>query len=578
MSLAFISIVISLCVYTKSMGQTIDIDTLEYKEICPSGMSFQMPTAGSRPLKAANRIPGKINIVTEDNWLGNLSADKKNIIESSIKSAISIWKLYLNGDSLKLELKLDNTISHDIETTVYYYAPNDTCYAYSYYMNRLNGAYAANITCDATITINDTVNWEVGYEGNGKNLTLALMQAMAHSMGFGSSLRLKEKGDDIFVEPANRRYTAFDHLIFSSNGQRLDSIPIRKGRRNNDLEAFANPQSSSVYAYQQDQKYKLYAPSTFDDHTSFCYLDNSLSLMSRQLPDDMDATIDPITMKLLDEIGWNLGVDQSLEIASNDVDSTGCATAYSSHVFYLTGNTSGLTNHSWTLRLPLANGEMQSVTTSNTQTFIIPAITNEGIYAINDNREIVGEITYTGTQGSNDVSACFMVRLQLKPHIISVDVLEKSWNELDDDYFNVTLGIRYEGCFYIYTTLEEEETCMMYDNFSYVPYYTRVEFSDIDSWGAAWITVTARNSYGNDTYFLEIACPQDYGLTRNTTNISRVQDKDISSIVIYDTKGSLVATTSGTKELSSYCKNGTMYILHVSDKNGKQRKVKYLQK
>lgn len=263
-----------------------------------------------------------------------------------------------------------------------------------------------------------------------------------------------------------------------------------------------------------------------------------------------------------------------LRIVSTDIDSTGYASAYSSHHFVLSGAPEGLSNHNWELRLPLADETSQTVVTSNTADFTIPSITNENFYAISDNHEIVGEISYTGYQGQQEYSATYMIRLQLRPHILAIEVLNKEWSDSSEDYYDLTVGIRYEGCSYIFSSLEEENGIWANSQTSYEPDSSRVTFNTVDAWDNAYLTVTARNDYGTDTKTIEIPCPKGYDLSGIYNHSTETTDKNQAhNIDVFTLNGKFVARTNCKSELPSVCKKGNTYILKLQN----EKHIKYLQ-
>lgn len=556
-------------------GQS-ELDSISFNIDVPENVSFQYPVLGSRLFKASGHQLGTIEVNVDSTEFSSLSTEKKAIIEASIKSAVNIWSLYLNGNHLKISIRLSQNISHDIETLVYYNSPqnDDTSYPLSYCRNYLE-SNSYNDFKDAIITINSQTDWEIGYDGQKHNLTLGLLRAIAHSLGFGTSLTLSTNGT--FVIRATAQYTAFDKLVFSSSGQYLKDIPARSTNSNSALNIFANPQSNNMYVYYQTPQYQLYAPSVFDNYASFRYFNDNNSIMSYNTHSGMEANVDTLTLRLINEVGWGFDIPQQAKIISTDIDSTGYASAYSSHHFVLSGVADNLDSYEWKYRLPLKNGTMQVVTTSNTEDFTIPTVNNDSIYQISDNREIVGEILFSGYKNQLLITASYLIRLQLKPHILGIEVLDKEWNEYSEDYYSLTVGVQYEGCFYVYTSLEEEYGIWEITQVSYDPYFSRITYDNIDSWGSAWLTVIARNNYGTDTKTIEIPCPQDFGLSRDVTHIYGKCNTP-SEMEVFTLSGFFIGKVENYEKLSSLCKKGQTYIIKESGENKISKPIKYTQK
>ena len=566
-----------ICGQQSVYGQS-KLDSICFSVDVPENVSFQYPVSGARLFKASGHKLGTIEVNLDSTELSSLSTEKKTIIEASIKSAVNIWTLYLNGNHLDISIKFSPNISHDIETLVYYNSPqnSDTSYPLSYCRNYLEPNGYADYK-DAIITINSQTDWEIGYDGQKYNLTLGLLRAIAHALGFGSSLTLNTNGT--FIIRPTTSYTPFDKLIFSSSGQFLkDIIVSRRPMRNELLEAFMNPQSANMYVCYQTPQYQLYAPSVFDNYASFRYFKNNNSIMSYNMHSGMVANVDTLTLKLINEVGWGFDIPQQVKIISTDIDSTGYTSAYSSHHFVLSGLSNTLDSYEWKFRLPLKNGTMQLVTTSNTEDFTISAINDESIYQISDNREIVGEILFTGYKNQQQITASYLIRLQLKPHILGIEILAKEWDVYSEDYYSLTVGVRYEGCFYVYTSLEEEYGIWENTHVSYDPYFSRITYDNIDSWGSARLTVIARNDYGTDTKTIEIPCPKDYGMSREVNYIYSKYNETPSEIEVFTLGGLLIGKVENYGKLSSLCKKGNTYLIKNSSEIKNSKPIKYTQK
>ena len=90
----------------------------------------------------------------------------------------------------------------------------------------------------------------------------------------------------------------------------------------------------------------------------------------------------------------------------------------------------------------------------------------------------------------NIVKATYAVTFELKPKIISVNVLNITENENNPTYYDAIVEIRYEGSNYISGIVEEEYfSDLSYYNSS-ASYLTRLSLSMIDSWGDAWLDLT----------------------------------------------------------------------------------------
>lgn len=133
--------------------------------------------------------------------------------------------------------------------------------------------------------------------------------------------------------------------------------------------------------------------------------------------------------------------------------------------------------------------------------------------------------------------------------------------------------VHYEGGNYLHSTIEEEHSSIVNTVFSDTPYYTRLTFTDVDLYGNAQVTLTARNDYGSDTAVLEIP-----SITSSINNVipGINENTDYSSIKVFTPSGLYLGDAENINEIGKF--NKGLLILKMQDKNGRIKAVKYINK
>lgn len=339
----------------------------------------------------------------------------------------------------------------------------------------------------------------------------------------------------------------------------MDYISDRSG-----LQLFSTGKLGDVYFSSDNITARLYTPSDFDDNVSLrCTVDENSLMDYSDKKTSCDLVVDDLTLDVLNEIGWNFSrTDNSFYIASDEIDSTGITSAYSSHSFYISPTSVNFSNNRWKLILPLTDGTSVTSCESSNRTFTIPAISNPELYEHTIEGDIRGMVVFDGVANGKSVSLSRPVIFELKPRIISATVISTSVNADNPNYFDAVVEIRYEGSHYIHAFVEEEYNPYLTSYYSSTPYYSKMNLTNIASWGEAWFDITIRNEYGSDNYVLDL--PNNvvkHG--PDVTNGTEMTDAgNMSRIEVYDMQGQYMGLYGQTKELpkglyliKSYSKN-----------------------
>ena len=497
-------------------------------------------------------------------------------LKVALQIASDVWSCYMPvGTSLSLDVVYEDVQDADIKTEVSYLAPTNSSSETTYYplclYRKIFGETQADCP-DAVIHINKNTNWSVGV-GNGisptsKNLSYALLTAIAKAIGFGASVQYDETKDNI-IFPFQDGMSAFDKLIFSEDGKRLSDLD---NSRPNELKDFVQQDCNYLYAAQNDARYRLYAPKQFDENKSLKYLSDPNSLMYYKDEGVKDLVIDEVTLDLLSTIGWNKP-DNNIKIAGEGINDTGVASAYQSHTFSIQTDNTETTEHQWEYKLPLATGGYETVATSSDTEFTTPSITDEEKYKHTIDGDIRGLITFTGKSNGGNITSTYCLTSELKPHILSANIISTTKNPKSPDYYDIVVEVHYEGSNYLHSTIEEEHSSIVNTVFSNTPYYTRLTFTDVDLYGSAQVTITARNDYGSDTAVLEIP-----SITSSIDNVLPDIDTgtDYSSIKVFTPSGLYLGDAENINEIGKF--NKGLLVLKMQDKGGRIKAIKYINK
>jgi len=497
--------------------------------------------------------------------------------------AAELWQSYLNNKyPIRLDVSyVDLDSENDIEIEVLY-RPGDIYYPTSLYAHLFDVDLGGEEgKADAYIFINKSKEWDCSHNkeinASTRNLTYAMMRAIAVSLGFGSSVTQKTiRGNDIIAFGKSEGHSVFDNLIFSSQGKSLKDITNIGNRQNSELTNYVQPtQGTNLYALKQDEKHKLYAPENFEIYKSLVYLDNKESLMHHDLKTGTKQfRVDATTIELLDAIGWGINTPSEVEIIGEGIDENGLASAYESHTFTLQNHNGGtITDALWTYALPLQNGKDTVISqSSNSLPFNIEAIDNEDKYRINMNGGISGKIIFTGKINGKEVKDIFYLSLELKPRIKAVNIIKKESNAPLDSY-NLYYTVEYVGSDHLFIQIEEEYGTGASSKFVYEPFFAHVVSKYIIAPFYNWVDITVENEYGKDIYTIEL--PPYTGSDTKALPLNKPEVKNrYTYIEVFDKQGRKITRIEDLNELRMQ-KQG-LYILKFYKDTTCVKTTKYL--
>lgn len=503
-------------------------------------------------------------------------------IATCIYAAIDIWESLL-GNKEPIYLKFlcsDLEDDTDVTTQVLYTNYNGTFYPSSMYYNRFATRETGANDIDANIIINTNADWDCSHNNvvlsDRKNMTYAMLRAIAISLGFGSSVTENTSGIGFSV---SQGYTIFDNLVLSTTGTRLNNITNVGNRKNTALENFVQRSDGSeiFVANITTNSRKMYAPNIYEPNKSLVYLDNESSLMHYDLKEGNKCLqVDTVTVNILKELGWELQSVKSIQIVGDGIDETGIASAYESHKFQIQNNTQNtITDASWTMSLPLKNGgESVVYSSSGSLEFEVPVIKDLSIYQTNINGDIYGYIKFTGMINGEEVSDSYRISLELKPQIKSVTILKKESNTPLNSY-NVYYTVEYVGNDELTISIEEDYSSELRTSYVKEPFLAHVVSKNISSNYYAWIDIKVTNKYGSDISTIELSPLESSGIIP-VEKLSSDINAETDRILVHDMEGRLIGDYQSLNELSKL-KQGA-YILNLYKNDSIVKTAKYLKR
>lgn len=493
-----------------------------------------------------------------------------------------IWSHYLgNNVNIQIDIKYTSEIANDITTDVVYLNQDNIAYPAGLHASLGFVTNEENTSC-GVISINSDVDWDCSFSSDSllstNNLTYAMLRSIAHVLGFGSSIREIELRGTKTILGSNQHFSSFDNIIFNSNGEKMNELPCLNNRTDNvEARAYCQPDSGVyIYAYNQSNAYKLYAPTIFNAYKSLKYLDNPTSLMHYEIfSGDKVQRIDNITIGLMRAIGWDLNTHNGVKILCDDIDSTGIASASKSYNFSLQNLSSEvISDVMWNYRLPLSNGNDTIIATSyNSQTFTIPSISDATLFNRNIHGDIYGAIELSGNVNGEEISDIFNLSLELEPKIKNVTITNVS--PIENGFYSISFIVEYSGCSQLRVEKVHEYSSGVPVYYINEPYIAHVTVRAIMPNQWAWIDIYATNRFGSDIYTIELPALVDSYNNAKIGTIS-VDEIEVGLIDVYNPQGQIIL--AGVEKTALNTLVSGLYIVKYYDNSGNCLKTEKIYK
>lgn len=507
--------------------------------------------------------------------------DMPDTLDLCIKAAIDLWEKSLEDVGINLTLSFSYVeMQNDIETSVAYQR-NEEIYYPTSLARKIGIETSGGSLLDAYIKINKNTKWmcnhSVDVDNNGINLTNAILRNIAVALGFGSSVIENPKSPRTVKFFYSVGHSAFDNMLASSDGSKMESIPNKGARLNQELTDFALGKNGDVYVLNDNKEYKMYTPSSYEPKKSLVYLDNPASLMNWDMSvASKNLQIDDVTKNILKALGWSpIQRKEDVKIFGRDIDSTGLASSYIEHDFYIGGaDANYLDNICWKYILPSVEGKENIVIQkNNTKEFTIPKIDDVNKYLININGDIDAKIVLEGEVRGVKISCVYNLALELKPRIKNVEIVKFVSNMPKYDSYDVYYNVKYSGSDELQVGVEEEYSGAIATQIIKEPYYAHVKSTNITAPYYAWIDICAENKYGKDVYTLELPPFVDM---QNKLSEKSNQQMVINKFVVKDLFGNTKFLTNSCNDLHKLPMG--VYFVEAYSNGIKIKTIKYYKK
>jgi len=525
-----------------------------YMNTTPWGSQIMKPCL-PRTERLSSDFGGVIEVVC--------GAGMSSEMEFSIKAATQFWeeKLYIPKNIvLKFEKKRMGVETADFQAQVRYTSFPDANITYpnSYFLNFLTDderAYGE----DAIILINEDADWECSFgKATGKkNLTTAMLRAIAISLGFGSSVvNDPERGITFSVKGC---FSPFDNLIVDSNNVHLNEMP-NNGATSQELTSFVSVER--VYCKIPDnESLRLYTSQRFHDYNylNYLYFDGDLMSYNTRTGDRI-LQIDENALAVLKTIGWK-EPENNLKIIAEGIDDTGIASTSQGYIFHAETPVGNTTNYSW--KYELLDNEMKFVTikTGESFEFSIDKIGDLTKYAKNIDGDIKGKVSLTATVDGKKMSKAFYVYFATEPTFVSVKV-DAITSDPGSMFYSLDITVIYTDADYLYVEQSEEFGVVIHSHSYDELYSIKLHFEHIYKEGKAWVDLELKNKAGKAHYTLEIPDQMD------PSSINEVAiESGISKVEVRDVQGRIVLQTENYEDVNHLSKG--IYVMTIKYTNGK---------
>lgn len=491
-----------------------------------------------------------------------LEAGMSEEMQYCIKAAAQLWeeKLYIPKKVLlRFRKERMGVAAADFEAQVRYssLAGTNEIYPQSYYMNFLTDNVRESE--DAMIRINEDVDWDFSFSKKNvgkKNLTTAMLRAIAMSLGIGSTVIDNPVTGITFL--VSGCFSPFDNLVINSNNISLNKMP-NDGRTSEELQSFVK--GDNVYYRTLDKdNFKLYASPDFEGYNYLSCFDTEGDLMSYNMKTgDKNQQVDANTLEVLEMIGWK-EPESRLKIKAAGIDDTGMASALQNYSFHAETTSGDITEYSWKYELLNAYMDYESIKVGESAVFTIDKVDDQTKYYKNVNGDIKGRITLNACVNGKKESKVFHVSLATRPTFISVKV-DTITPIPGTNYYNLDMTAIYTGADFLYAEQTEEISSIGITTYAYEPYIAHLHFENIYKIGMAWVDLTLKNQIGEAYHTVEIPSQTSVGIDANV-----IMNSEISNIAVSDLQGRLILQTEDYEKVDDLPKG--VYILTTKYEDG----------
>lgn len=185
-------------------------------------------------------------------------------------------------------------------------------------------------------------------------------------------------------------------------------------------------------------------------------------------------------------------------IECDDLDDSGKATAYTTHLFKAVYYDAKPINPIWELELPLADDGVEKIVLADENlTCTLPCIQDDEKYNIDQKGIIEGTVTFSYFDDNmNQHTVSCNINFDLKPYIESAVIDKVEANSPLESSYNLYVRVKYYGAPYVRVSAEEEYSSILKTIELREPYEATGTITHISSRYRVWIDFAAQNKYG----------------------------------------------------------------------------------
>lgn len=558
------------CLLISIMLYAQDVEFVTYNE----NFSAEQISTGNFPMHSrgvnrSNNYGAQINI--------NYSSVVPDSLRQAIEVATQLWEDILPVEAhLTIDVKFAQNESDMSVVVPYINHYNDTLYALSYH-----NTYTSHFDdyLDGYVTFSNAIQWCCQYTQNNsvfqKNISTAMLRAIARTLGFGTTVTKNNRGYFIFEE-VQSGYTPFEYMIFNNLNEPLSGIPKQASKKNENIQLRNYYVSSNGFWLKLNtNQYKLYGSSSFEKDKSLNFFDDPTSLMHYEMPTGSNCLdIDSKTIKILKAIGWNINAPSSVEIYCQSISSMDVASVYNPYLFEIDNDGANISSLRWEYQIKLANGEYQTVCQqSGSQTFSVTPSDYLSVSYVNSSGIIDAVVRLTYRVNNQEKTSSLSFKLDCAPKILSIT--DQAFHfERYETLYDYSFNVSYRGASSI-TIGVEQEYSSFYDIIQInEPLLAHAYIKALSRGNMVWIDISVTNQYGSVMETIEIPCQTNvYGLPTSSDNIHQcIEENTTSHIDVLSTNGSFLKRIKSISELSDL--HSCSVILEYYNQNHKLTKSK----
>lgn len=559
---AFIIAIVSLSCVTTSMAQAKALKYITFKEhdSAPdnNGETFA-------PIADISASPSKSII--------NLSffSEVPDSVKIAVNAAKYAWEsAFGSNKEIHVEVGFDDLVGDYPSLTEVAYIEDDAGYCCpSALSSRMGlGQYSDEFNPDAIIILSSGTEFDCGFSTESTasiNLYSLMLRSFAHVLGFGSSIRsesdIPSYTPDLYYAGMYPSY--FDRLIFHGRNRLTDVFPS-----NDDFMNYVLSEALTVET--KKGSYNLYSPRCYVPNVSLQSVDSheSCLMTSKFGKGSKLLNIDPITIDILNEMGWEFPLPESLlKIHCTDSRFNGIISQNESTEFYLEGNNRDSANDlEWILSVRDTDGLYHRQERASGDNYVVDMSDEMSGFHVNESGVTELKLDCYYTVGDIRFQADPVFLSSLSPaKIISIENLRKIPTR--DHWFKVACTVTYRGANLITATVEEDYSSALRRVDVKEPYIAHIVTGEISSLYYSWLTLSVDNELGGDSVELEFE-PENIALIRqNEENVSAFDHTEVGcDIVIKDLMGNQVGEGDPDK-LLPFLKPG-VYIVYSNSRDG----------